>query len=81
MSKTEIDSPISPNFFKPFKNLDEFNSFFITFFKQEEEMLKVELEKHLGYQKHDPSGYNTGNTIGLIQQNLLLLFGSMFYLI
>jgi hypothetical protein len=48
MSKTEIDSPISPNFFKPFKNLDEFNSFFITFFKQGEEMLKVELEEHLG---------------------------------
>jgi putative transposase len=49
MSKTEIDSPISPNFFKQFKNLDEFNSFFTTIFKQGvEEMLKVELEEHLG---------------------------------
>lgn len=63
MSKTKIDSPISSDFFKQFKNLDEFNSFFSTIFKQGvEEMLKVELDEHLGYQKHDPGGYNTGNS-------------------
>jgi hypothetical protein len=33
MPKTKIDTPISSDFFKQFKNLDEFNSFFFYHFQ------------------------------------------------
>ncbi len=51
------------NFFKQFKSKEEFHSFFNDLFKQGvEEMLKSELDSHLGYQKHDKEGYGTGNS-------------------
>ena len=63
MSKSKVASPIPSDFFKQFKSLDQFNSFFSTIFKQGvEEMLKAEMDEHLGYNKHDPSGYNSGNS-------------------
>jgi putative transposase len=48
--------PILPkDFFKQFKNKEEFNSFFNQLFKQGvEEMLRGELDEHLGYQKTAP---------------------------
>lgn len=54
---------IDKDFFKQFKNKEEFHSFFNDLFKQGiEEMLKAELEEHLGYEKHSKEGYNTGNS-------------------
>lgn len=51
------------NFFKQFKSKEEFHAFFKDLFQTGvEEMLKAELDEHLGYEKHDPAGYNTGNS-------------------
>jgi len=56
-------STIPKEFFKQFKNKEEFHSFFNELFKQGvEEMLKAELEAHLGYQKHSIEGYGSGNS-------------------
>jgi putative transposase len=53
----------SKEFFKQFKNQDDFLSFFNGLFKQGvEEMLKAELDTHLGYEKHSPEGHNSGNS-------------------
>ena len=53
----------SKEFFKQFKNKEEFHSFFNSLFKQGvEEMLKAELDEHLGYEKHSPDGRNSGNS-------------------
>jgi len=51
------------DFFKQFKSKEEFNSFFNSLYKQGvEEMLKGELDEHLGYEKHAPEGRNSGNS-------------------
>ena len=51
------------DFFKQFKNKEEFHSFFNSLFKQGvEEMLKGELDEHLGYDKHSKDGHNSGNS-------------------
>ena len=51
------------DFFKQFKSKEEFHSFFNDLFKQGvEEMLKAELEAHLGYEKHSKEGYGSGNS-------------------
>lgn len=51
------------DFFKQFKSKEAFNSFFNSLFKQGiEEMLKGELDEHLGYEKHAPEGQNSGNS-------------------
>lgn len=57
-------SPHLPkDFFKQFKNKEEFHSFFNQLFKQGvEEMLKAELEDHLGYEPHSREGHNSGNS-------------------
>lgn len=53
----------SKEFFKQFKSKEEFHSFFNNLFKQGvEEMLKAELDEHLGYEKHSPEGRNSGNS-------------------
>lgn len=50
-------------FFKQFKSKEEFHSFFNDLFKQGvEEMLKAELDAHLGYEKHSKDGYGSGNS-------------------
>ncbi len=50
-------------FFKQFKNKEDFQGYFNSLFKQGiEEMLKGELEEHLGYSKHSTEGYNSGNS-------------------
>lgn len=56
--------PVLPKeFFKQFKNKEEFKSFFNDLFKQGvEEMLQAELDDYLGYEKHAREGYNTGNS-------------------
>ena len=51
-------SPLPKDFFKQFKNKEEFQSFFNTLFKEGvEEMLKAELDEHLGYEKHSKDGH------------------------
>jgi transposase-like protein len=51
------------DFFKQFKSKEEFHSFFNSMFKQGvEEMLKGELDEHLGYEKHSKAGHNSGNS-------------------
>jgi putative transposase len=60
MSTTDT---IPKDFFKQFKTKEDFHSFFNDLFKQGvEEMLKAELEAHLGYEKHSKDGYGTGNS-------------------
>ena len=60
MSATDI---IPKDFFKQFKNKEEFHSFFNDLFKQGvEEMLKAELDANLGYEKHSKEGYGSGNS-------------------
>jgi len=59
------DSPeqFPKEFFKQFKDKETFQDFFNSFFKQGiEEMLKGELDEHLGYAKHAVEGYNSGNS-------------------
>jgi putative transposase len=54
---------IPKDFFKQFKNKEEFQSFFNSLLKEGvEEMLKGELDEHLGYEKHSKEGHNTGNS-------------------
>ena len=57
-------SPQLPkDFFKQFKSKEEFHTFFNSMFKQGvEEMLKGELDEHLGYEKHSKEGHNSGNS-------------------
>jgi len=67
MKKEEQTDPQKPtlpkDFFKQFKNKEEFHSFFNDLFKQGvEEMLKAELEEHLGYERYGREGHNTGNS-------------------
>ena len=51
------------DFFKQFKSKESFQEYFNSVFKQGiEEMLKCELDEHLGYSKHTKEGYNTGNS-------------------
>lgn len=62
--KKEVEQPILPrDFFKQFKDKDQFHGFFQALFKQGiEAMLEAELDEHLGYGKHAVSGYNSGNS-------------------
>lgn len=53
---------IPKDFFKQFKSKEDFHSFFNDLFKQGvEEMLKAELEAHLGYEKYSKEGNGSGN--------------------
>jgi putative transposase len=70
MKKQEEQTPPDPgkpvlpkDFFKQFKNKEEFKSFFDEMFKQGvEEMLQAELDEYLGYEKYSKEGHNTGNS-------------------
>src|SRR5260221_11191127 len=61
MDKEQSNFP--KDFFKQFKSKEEFQSFFSDLYKQGvEEMLKGELDEHLGYEKHSPECRNSGNS-------------------
>lgn len=65
MQKENNNSGVSlpKDFFKQFKNKEEFQSFFNDLFKQGvEQMLQAELDDHLGYEKYALQGHNTGNS-------------------
>jgi transposase-like protein len=54
---------IPKDFFKQFKNKEDFHGFFNDLFKQGvEEMLQAELEAHLGYEKYSKEGNDSGNS-------------------
>lgn len=56
-------SNVPKDFFKQFKSKEDFQSFFSELYKQGvEEMLKAELDEHLGYEKHSKEGHNSGNS-------------------
>lgn len=60
MSAKEV---LPKDFFKQFKDKEEFRSFFKDLFKQGvEEMLRAELDAYLGYEKYSKEGYGTGNS-------------------
>lgn len=62
-NKSETSTPFPKDFFKQFKSKESFQEYFNSLFKQGiEEMLKCELDEHLGYSKHTKEGYNTGNS-------------------
>jgi len=58
MPKKELEQLNVPkDFFKQFKNKDQFNDFFASFLKEGvEAMLRAELDEHLGYDKHSVEG-------------------------
>lgn len=62
--KKEVEQPILPkDFFKQFKDKEQFQGFFQSLFKQGiEALLEAELDEHLGYEKHSVEGYNSGNS-------------------
>ena len=65
MEKEDNNPHISlpKDFFKQFKNKEEFQSFFNELFKQGvEEMLQAELDDHLGYEKYVRKGNKNGNS-------------------
>ena len=63
LSKFSEQYNLPEGFFDQFKNKEEFQSFFETLFKGGiESMLRAELDEHLGYEKHSPKGYNSGNS-------------------
>lgn len=62
-NKNEPNALFPKDFFKQFKSKESFQEYFNALFKQGiEEMLKCELDEHLGYAKHTKEGYNTGNS-------------------
>ena len=62
-NKSDTSDPFPKDFFKQFKSKESFQEYFNALFKQGiEEMLKCELDEHLGYSKHATEGYNTGNS-------------------
>ena len=61
MKKNKFEFP--KEFFKQFKNKEEFHEFFQDLFKQGvESMLQAELDEHLGYQKYERNNNPEGNT-------------------
>ena len=65
MEKEDNNPRISlpKDFFKQFKNKEEFQSFFNDLFKQGvEEMLQAEMDDHLGYEKYGRNGNKNGNS-------------------
>jgi transposase-like protein len=62
-SKKTQEDLFPKGFFKQFKSKENFQSYFNALFKQGiEEMLNAEMDEHLGYNKHEKAGYNSGNS-------------------
>lgn len=62
-NKPDPKDQFSKEFFKQFKDKENFQEYFNSLFKHGiEAMLQAELEEHLGYSKHSTEGYNSGNS-------------------
>jgi len=60
---TTNTAQFSPEFLEQFKTKEEFLGFFNSLYKQGvEQLLKAELQDHLGYEKHSKEGYHSGNS-------------------
>jgi transposase-like protein len=58
-----IDGKIPKDLTKAFKTKEEFDTYFEIIYKQGiEQLLQGELDAHLGYEKHNSNGYNSGNS-------------------
>ena len=63
LSKLSEQYNLPEDFFKQFKSKEDLQSFFESMIKGGiESLLRAELDEHLGYEKHSPSGYNSGNS-------------------
>ena len=63
MKKEQEPLDFPKEFFQQFKTKEQFNEFFQKLLKQGvEALLQAELDEHLGYEKHSPKGYNSGNS-------------------
>lgn len=61
MSKEKLNLP--PNYFSQFKTASDLEDFFRELYKEGvQQMLKAEMDDHLGYEKHSPTGINSGNS-------------------
>ncbi len=57
------ENKFSKEFFKQFKTASELEDYFRELYKQGvQHLLQAELDEHLGYEKHDPKGYGSGNS-------------------
>lgn len=63
LSKLSEQYNLPEDFFQQFKNKEDLQSFFESMIKGGiESLLRAELDEHLGYEKHSPQGYNSGNS-------------------
>lgn len=61
MNKEKFNLP--PGFFKQFKTATDLEDFFRELYKEGvQQMLRAEMDEHLGYEKHSPDGFRTGNS-------------------
>ncbi len=61
MKKDKLNLP--PDFFNQFKSASDLEEFLRDLYKEGvQQMLKAEMDEHLGYEKHSPSGVNSGNS-------------------
>jgi transposase-like protein len=61
MKKDKLNLP--PDFFNQFKTASDLEDFFRDLYKEGvHQMLKAEIDDHLGYEKHSPKGINSGNS-------------------
>lgn len=61
MSKEKLNLP--PYFFNQFKSASDLEDFFRELYKEGvQQMLRAEMDEHLGYEKYSSDGINTGNS-------------------
>ena len=61
MSKEKLNLP--PDFFNQFKSASDLEDFFRELYKEGvQQMLKAEMDEHLGYEKYSSNGINSGNS-------------------
>ncbi|HMG91847.1 MAG TPA: IS256 family transposase [Chryseolinea sp.] len=58
-----LNQVLTPEFLKQFKDSGELNTFMEELYARAmEQMLEGEMDSHLGYEKHSPEGFNSGNS-------------------
>ena len=58
-----INGKLPKDFAKEFTTKEDFHTYFESLYKQGiEQLLQGELDAHLGYEKHNSDGYNSGNS-------------------
>ena len=63
MKEEDVPFEIPEEHLKKMKTQEELENYLSKLYKQAvQSMLRAEMDEHLGYKKHDPSGNNTGNS-------------------